>query len=587
MVKSRSDIYNHFTTLPDGRRKCNYCLEGHFYNKKTSTSSLWRHLETEHDHMRESEPGQTPLTPAQQEAIHNAFIQWVITDLQPFTISDNPEFMGFITLLNSNYVLPCRQSVQKTVIEKYSHYKEIIKNTLQDTLGMISLTSDMWTSTASDSYYGITAHFVDRNWQLQSVVLDFAIMPQPHTGEIIKETFLTIMADFNIENKVLAITTDNASNITNGIELLAAEISSKHSRPIYNIRCGAHVLNLTVQAGLKSMFNIEEDINEENLTSSLTKLRLCINTIRRSPRIIHQLQEICQDLKIQYYDLPNDCPTRWSSTYQMIDMAVKQKTALQVLFITSNVKHLKNALENQDWSILEANLKTLKVFSKATRALSVYEEPSLHQVENIYSLVKNYLEIDTANSSKSMLAKLEEYSAKLSTAHWITQALHPGNKLDKKDKNYQLKYFELKKLAEIIAGNMNIAENNVRFSSATTKTALQQLEELVNETIVVDIDYQHITSASRSAATEISHFLNASRAQKNDNPLAWWQTYGEEFPILSVLARSYFAIPASSVPCEQLFSIAGNVITKNRNSLAPVTVQALLCLQSWLRFIGM
>lgn len=589
MVKPRSDIYKHFTTLSDGRRKCNYCpeQEGHIYKKGTSTTPLWVHLKTQHGRIKkgECEPEQVPLMPAQQEALNDAFVQWIISDLQPFTTSDNPEFIKFIKLLNSNYTPPCRQTVRKTIMERYHHYKEIIKSILHDAPGMISLTSDIWTSMASDSYYGITAHFIDKDWQLQSIILDISSMPQPHTGEIIKDTLLTVATDFGIESRIFALTTDNAKNITKGVKLLTTELHSKCGRQIYSIRCGAHVLNLTVQEGLKSMFSLEEDDNGDNPSSALTNLRLCINAIRRSPRTIHQLQEICQNLNMKYYNLPNDCPTRWSSTYHMIDRAIMQKTALQVLFITSDAKYIKNALNNQEWSILEANLRTLKIFSEATKALSVYQEPSLHQVEGIYNLIKNYLEMNTADSSKSMLTKINEHLAILSEAHWKSQVLHPGYKLDKKDNCYQLKYFELKQEAEIIAGCMDNTENNaIDSQEIIQKTALQRLEELVNETII--IDNQHTTSISYNAVTEINRFLHASRAQKDDNPLTWWHAHEKEFPILAVLARSYFAIPASSVPCEQLFSVAGNTVTKNRNSLAPEAAQATLCLRSWLRFLG-
>jgi BED zinc finger len=170
MVRPRSEIYKHFTTLPDGRRKCNYCAEqeGSFYNMKTSTSSLWMHLEVQHGHIksRETESEQEPLTPVQQEIVNEAFIDWIVTDLLPFKIADSSKFTKFLKLLNSNYTLPCRQTAQKMVIEKFCQYKELIKSTLQDAPGMISLTSDIWTSTASDSYCGITAHFVDGNWKL-------------------------------------------------------------------------------------------------------------------------------------------------------------------------------------------------------------------------------------------------------------------------------------------------------------------------------------------------------------------------------------------------------------------------------------
>src|SRR5436305_11103978 len=104
MVKPRSDIYKHFTTLPDNRRKCNYCpeKEGCIYKKGTSTTPLWAHLKTQHGHIKreQHEPEQVSLMPAQQEALNDAFVQWIITDLQPFTTSDNPEFIKFIKLLN-------------------------------------------------------------------------------------------------------------------------------------------------------------------------------------------------------------------------------------------------------------------------------------------------------------------------------------------------------------------------------------------------------------------------------------------------------------------------------------------------------
>jgi hAT family C-terminal dimerisation region len=47
------------------------------------------------------------------------------------------------------------------------------------------------------------------------------------------------------------------------------------------------------------------------------------------------------------------------------------------------------------------------------------------------------------------------------------------------------------------------------------------------------------------------------------------------------MARDYFAIPATSVPSEQAFSIAGDLISKKRNRMAPETANELMCLKSW------
>ena len=45
--------------------------------------------------------------------------------------------------------------------------------------------------------------------------------------------------------------------------------------------------------------------------------------------------------------------------------------------------------------------------------------------------------------------------------------------------------------------------------------------------------------------------------------------------------QDYLAIMSTSVPCEQLFSLAGLTVTKSRNSLDNETVRAVLCLKSW------
>ena len=56
------------------------------------------------------------------------------------------------------------------------------------------------------------------------------------------------------------------------------------------------------------------------------------------------------------------------------------------------------------------------------------------------------------------------------------------------------------------------------------------------------------------------------------------------YPILALMARHYLAIPATSVPSEQIFSQAGNIATKLRNRLQPETLEYILCVQSWLRY---
>jgi len=50
-----------------------------------------------------------------------------------------------------------------------------------------------------------------------------------------------------------------------------------------------------------------------------------------------------------------------------------------------------------------------------------------------------------------------------------------------------------------------------------------------------------------------------------------------------LLAKKYLSVVATSVPCERLFSEAGQVISQKRNRLSPDRVNQLLFLNSFLK----
>ena len=67
------------------------------------------------------------------------------------------------------------------------------------------------------------------------------------------------------------------------------------------------------------------------------------------------------------------------------------------------------------------------------------------------------------------------------------------------------------------------------------------------------------------------------------DPLLWWHAQKNVYPILSLMARDFLSVQATSIASEQAFSIAGQVITSQRNRLDPNSARASLCLRSWIR----
>ena len=77
------------------------------------------------------------------------------------------------------------------------------------------MTSDLWTFVTSEEYICFMAHYVDENWELKNIILNFCHMLPPHTGTLLSEKILSLLEEWGIEKKVFSIILDNASNNDN------------------------------------------------------------------------------------------------------------------------------------------------------------------------------------------------------------------------------------------------------------------------------------------------------------------------------------------------------------------------------------
>ncbi|KAK8934889.1 hypothetical protein KSP39_PZI014520 [Platanthera zijinensis] len=83
-------------------------------------------------------------------------------------------------------------------------------------------------------------------------------------------------------------------------------------------------------------------------------------------------------------------------------------------------------------------------------------------------------------------------------------------------------------------------------------------------------------------AIKFEKAFNELEDQTNFDILNWWRLNSYRFPILSQVARDVLAIPVSTVASESAFSTGGRILDPFRSSLAPKTVEALICARDWL-----
>jgi hypothetical protein len=86
------------------------------------------------------------------------------------------------------------------------HKKDLMKSLKNHRL---CLTTDTWTSVQNINYMVLTAHFIDSDWKMHKLILNFCAIPN-HQGPTIGRLIESCLLIWEIE-KVLTITVDNAA----------------------------------------------------------------------------------------------------------------------------------------------------------------------------------------------------------------------------------------------------------------------------------------------------------------------------------------------------------------------------------------
>ena len=142
-------------------------------------------------------------------------VEAIVKHNLPFTFVEYEGIRKIFTYLNPDVKHISRNTTKADIIKIYMKEKDYIKNKLKITFGRICLTLDLWTSITSEGYTCLTTHYVNDNWELKNIVLNFYHMSPPHTWTPLSKQILIFLEDWGIEEKLFFITLDNASNNDN------------------------------------------------------------------------------------------------------------------------------------------------------------------------------------------------------------------------------------------------------------------------------------------------------------------------------------------------------------------------------------
>lgn len=501
------------------------------------------------------------------------------------------------------YSIPSRRDVGRGLEKKFIEMTEKMRKDIKS-VEQLAITHDSWTSLNTESYGTVTVHLIDEQWNLKTYVIETKKLDGSHTAEKIADSLRATQTAWGLATPIA--TTDNAANEKKAFQLLGWE----------RFGCFGHRINLTVRNGL----------GVPEVSGLLKKARRLVAFFHSSSSCTDELKKKQIDLfprpdpKSQYKLIMDVC-TRWNSTYAMLDRVIDLTPALVALANDNKInKTAMTVVRSNIFSFEEVEIARMVVdllgnFKAATEILCAESAPTMHKVVPVVLKLQKACEpkdddhlIVTAMKSK-MKAELDK-RASFEGIALVACALNPFTK--NFDFAPEHKESAMAQLRTAVTGTqLNIKTEPgepVPEIGLPSTPQLPELPEQFNEqepnqpeveiveppakTVKMNkaadfedwLDDVVFTGKSEVpvevlAEKELDLYLtNPLPVQGRPTLLEWWRCNEGAYPRLAKLAKRYLCCPASSVPAERVFSLAGQLVNKKRSRLTDTNVDMMICL---------
>ena len=176
------------------------------------------------------------------------------------------------------------------------------------------ITTDAWRCLATEDYVTYTLHYITDDWKLNSKVLSTYCLEERHTAENLAKEMKLMEERWSLDKLFFppVYVHDNATNITKAPKTLDRNETG----------CLAHAINLVACAAT----------SVPEVSSLLKKGRAIVGTFKRS-NIANTVLKRKQILLLpnKQHKLIHDCPTRWNSSFDMLERLSEQLEPMLLL----------------------------------------------------------------------------------------------------------------------------------------------------------------------------------------------------------------------------------------------------------------
>ncbi|KAK0134110.1 Zinc finger BED domain-containing protein 1 [Merluccius polli] len=575
-----SKVWDHYILKEEENKvQCVYCKADLAYH--CSTTSMIQHLNRKHPHAVSPRVAETSTSqrsmdsfvrPAQSCTVQEATIftesilNMIVTDMRPLSMVEDKGFRDMISTFNSKYNMPSRTYFTQLMEKKHQEIKEKLKVVLKET-ECVALTTDIWTSVATEAYLGVTCHFLGEDWEMKSLSLTTMPLEERHTAANIADWLEETTAKFQIPfEKVKAVVHDNGANVVAAARILR----ERHGWA--SVRCAGHTLNLVVQSTLK---------NNKTIASCVGSARCLVEHFKKSELACTKLKEKQQHQKATT-DVDTGCQY---PVEQHISHAIKTPgTAMAP--VNPRGKHHYLDLKPEQWNISEELTQVLGPFEGATEFLSGEQYVTLSALPQlVQNLKKSTLtaELETAPVKAFQASAAEQITERWQELYeFLPDTPNPFLLAAALDPRFRkLKFLPTEEVLKVqtsvqsmaLAAKKDSKQTHVRVEEATATTSATHTTGGSHRRSILgssseDEDEAEDEQMSRTVQKEVLDYFGEQPISKKENPLPWWRINQARYPTLAQLAKSFLGIPATSTPSGRLFSAAGNIASKRRASLS-------------------
>lgn len=366
-----------------------------------------------------------------------------------------------------------------------------------------------------------------------------------------------------------------------------------------------------------------ETVNEhKNLFNFLVaKCRKLVGSFRHSESLNRKLKE--KQIAFNYETrtkLVQDVKTRWHSTYIMLDSVYTNKAVLCSMVHEKGNENIRpNLPTDEEFNVINDYCNLLLPLKSVTSSLSgrnyvtislmfptIYSliNGSLDQVSLVTETVK-VLRDELLDSLRGRFVLILENDFLLATAllhveyknfNFILDS-HERESLMNKGRDFIFSFSrKLQSLNtslsndsdssssldsfsndEFLSSSTQISSSSTVVTNAPRKKQVPFVKSIANCQQTSNLNVNSLSPIELEFTDYLNHSYtrNISTKSENNEALKFFQKTESQFPILAQVARHLLCVPATSVPSESLFSVAGIIQDDQRNRLKPAMLNML------------